>query len=165
MKQEYWSYDPDDGLQLHDTLEKAKCAAEDWLWDACDPEDGWKEGVESVSYGRLEVCGKAVINSRRPVNAEEDGEWAATHFTEMVDYQMQDVAQPVDVADIIAERDAAVARVSVLRAELNHERQQHASTREMLRALERGEHMSSSRVNPLCLVIRALLERMLKGEK
>lgn len=39
---------------------------------------------------------------------------------------------------IIAERDAAVARIGVLRTELHYERQQHASTREMLRAKERG---------------------------
>lgn len=38
----------------------------------------------------------------------------------------------------IAERDAAIARVGVLRAELHYERQQHASTREILRAMERG---------------------------
>lgn len=140
MSRKYWSYDPDDGLQLHDTLDAARNFADAWLERSRDlsDEDGWHEDTEDCSYGRLEVFGKVVINSRRPVNVEEDGEWAATHFTEMVDYQMQAVAQPIDVAAIIAERDAVVARVGVLRAELHYERQQHASTREMLRAKERG---------------------------
>jgi hypothetical protein len=58
----YFSFDPDSGLDFHETLEEAKDAAQrtiDEYRDCCDP--SWSEDVEHVCYGIVVALASEVV--------------------------------------------------------------------------------------------------------
>lgn len=76
----FFSYDPDDGFELHATEDEAKARAQaaiDLYRD--DAADGWPEEVDGVCWGALQQ--RAIEANKRP-NTE--------HESASCDYQLAD---------------------------------------------------------------------------
>ncbi len=77
----YYSYDPEDGIEFHDTAEEAKARAEKALEDAefraADSDWHWSDNEDEISWG--EVRGKVSLNDREmtPEEKAENPEWSS----------------------------------------------------------------------------------------
>lgn len=70
----FYSYDPNDGIEFHDSLEEAKERAEKALdfaeFRAADSDWHWLDNEDEISYG--EVMGKVELNDREPTAEEKE---------------------------------------------------------------------------------------------
>jgi len=81
-QQKYFSYDPENGCEFHDTPEQAMAHAETVLSECRDyADDGWPENMEWICWGK--VKGRVVETERRPADAESE-------FAEIVEYGLRD---------------------------------------------------------------------------
>lgn len=71
----FYSYDPDDGIQFHDTAEEAKARAEKALEDAefhaADSDWCWNENEHQISWGKVHQW---VNMNERDLTPEEQAE-------------------------------------------------------------------------------------------
>lgn len=81
MKNQYFSYDPNDGIKFHNSLKEARARAETALDEAeenaADSDWTWSENEDEICYG--EVFGRVVVNDRELTEEEkkENPDW---HF-------------------------------------------------------------------------------------
>lgn len=110
MRDKWFSYDPDDGFEIHATEAKARARAEHSLSRYRDDAgDGWPEELDSICYGR--VGGRVVETERRPAT-EDDG---IPGCDEYVDYALEET--PDDRLEAaLAGESAALERVAELEA-------------------------------------------------
>lgn len=126
-KVQYFSYDPEDGSELHDTEDEARRAVESYLDYARDRSaEGWPEDMEEAGWGVFLAFVRETPGSRKTAEdmaADEwlEGEEAAEYvrrseFDYVCDYEIGPVMSPLDVAhaQIAALRDENAA----LRAEV-----------------------------------------------
>jgi hypothetical protein len=90
----YYSYDPEDGIEFHDTAEQAKSRAEKALEDAefhaADSDWSWNENEAEISWG--EVRGKVTVTDR-PLDDEEkkeNPEWESIRNLSFASTVLQD---------------------------------------------------------------------------
>jgi hypothetical protein len=80
----YFSYDHDEGLELHDTLDKAKSRAEEcFQLDRDNAGDGWHDEVSTICYGI--VIGKVTEISRESAENKP--------YDEEVEYELGRLAE------------------------------------------------------------------------
>ena len=100
----FYSYDPENGIEFHDTADEARSRAESALDDAqfhaADSDWSWFENEHEISWG--EVRGKVEMNKREmtPEEKAENPEWSF-----IVDPKLEDVP-PEPVANTEASRAA-----------------------------------------------------------
>lgn len=128
-KDQFYSYDPDQGFEEHDTAEAAESFAEAAIEAYREnADDGWNEEVESVHWGRLLPLGVA---TQQPVTDPDSIERARERgFESCVDYYLS--AQPDELGLLRTE-------VASLRAKLTYARritepERLAAENEILRA-------------------------------
>jgi hypothetical protein len=82
---QFYSYDPEEGFEIHDTAEQAKAAAQALMqiYEDCAPSDGWHEDQEALCWGELKQIENAQVTKRRPGNPD-DGE----EFDEYLEYAL-----------------------------------------------------------------------------
>ena len=93
----YFSFDCDDGISWHATEEEAKSAAEGYLEaerDHLSPDDGWREEVTSICYGRT-------LGSVELVKCEKAPEGSS--FDEIHDYALRGRPKPAPSGSIPAQ--------------------------------------------------------------
>lgn len=90
MTDTWYSYCPDDGVQLHGSAEEARARAQSVLEDI-RPAQGeeWHPDIERLSWGRLEEHERATETDRQPVMKldEHDEEYESDDYT--CDYVLQ----------------------------------------------------------------------------
>ena len=89
---EFYSYDPEDGFEIHATAEQAQKAATRMMELYRDGAalDGWHEDQEAVCWGELRRIEHAQIISRRPGEPGEE-------FDEYLEYDLRPtVDSPVE---------------------------------------------------------------------
>jgi hypothetical protein len=81
---QFYSYDPEEGFEIHDTAEQAKAAAQALMkiYEDCAPYDGWHEDQEALCWGELKQIQNAQITFRR---AGKPGE----EFDEYITYALR----------------------------------------------------------------------------
>lgn len=75
MKQ-FFSYDPNNGFEFHDTAEQAKLAADnafDWAQEEAGC-DGWPENVDDICWGEVKQRVTLTKKIDRPPQSELDAE-------------------------------------------------------------------------------------------
>lgn len=93
----FYSYDPEDGIEFHDTAEEAKARAERALADAefsaADSDWNWQENEDQISWG--EVRGKVFVHDRdlTPEEKELNPEWESIREIGLEDV-VNDQGQP-----------------------------------------------------------------------
>lgn len=84
----YFSYDQDQGFELHATAEEAKKAAEDALdFERCEASEGWSDYVEGICWGELKQMTVETLNRPR---TDEDT-YVSSDCDTIVDYGLVDV--------------------------------------------------------------------------
>ena len=93
MKDKYFLYDPENGFEVFDTIEKRDAEAEDAIQAYLD--DGWDEGVEQVCCGVITRKAEKVNVTERPDvidgdGCDKDGEYWGD-FLYKCNYKMKDI--------------------------------------------------------------------------
>lgn len=108
MRDRYWSYDLDGGMQWHDTAEEAERAADDRLTicrDEARADGEWPSDVESICWGS--VLGHIVETTGTTEEYGEEREW--------VDYHLADMPGARALTDVAGERERQDAKWGALR--------------------------------------------------
>lgn len=135
-KPRYFSYDPDSCFDAHESADDArKCAEETVAYYRDNAGDGWSEHVENVCWG---VILSEVEETERCPRTDEDGCNPECDF--VVDYDLTEAQDPfaelatlrAKVAELTAQRDAALTRASDLMATNGRLRQQIESFRDQV---------------------------------
>jgi hypothetical protein len=131
---EYYSFDPDDGIEIHDTEAEAKARASNVLGLMRDEAgEGWHEAADQVAWGILIPVETSV--QCNVVNSEDDetGRASSNGWDYICDYQLQreDLSLPPEwEADFRAEyavrvercREAMADIVAECRRQMDHYR-------------------------------------------
>lgn len=89
MSKMYYSYDPECGIEFHDTPEEAQARAEKALDDAIfhaeDSDFSWHDNEHEISWG--EVRQKVEVEDREPTTEEKENnpEWDFVRKIELED--------------------------------------------------------------------------------
>lgn len=84
----YFSYEPEEGFELHKTAEEAKKAAEDALdYERGEASEGWSDGVDKICWGELKQMTIETLNRQR---TDEDT-FVSSDCDTIVDYGLVDV--------------------------------------------------------------------------
>lgn len=77
MSRRFFSYDPDNGFEFHDTAEQAKAECEKAFGYYQDEAagDGWPENVDQLCWGEIKEQASLIKETNRPPSEEldEDG--------------------------------------------------------------------------------------------
>jgi hypothetical protein len=104
----WFSYDPDDGLQEHNTAEQAREAAEESLERATDGEHN--ESVDSIRWGRLVVHGAARCTKRVEAAYDTTGQCEQHGWDYLATYEIAALrAEATPPVDLSALREAVRA--------------------------------------------------------
>jgi hypothetical protein len=81
---QFYSYDPEEGFEIHDTAEQAKAAAQALMaiYQDCASTEGWLEDQEALCWGELKQIENAQVTTRR---IGEPGE----EFDEYIGYALR----------------------------------------------------------------------------
>ena len=86
MSNKFYTYDPEEGIEIYYTAEQAQRAAQEIMdvYRDSASTDGWHEDQEALCWGELRQIENAQIISRRP-GIPEDGD----EFDEYLEYDLR----------------------------------------------------------------------------
>lgn len=96
----YFSFDPEDGFEFHDTAEEAQERAQKTLDAEKDAaaSDGWNDNTNQICWGEVKACAEKTMERVRPPDSELDEDncdkagnhWPAD-FDSILDYELKPV--------------------------------------------------------------------------